>query len=86
MARYSLRISALAEQQLRSIPRNDQVRVLRSVLRLVDDPRPRGCRKLHGSLDTFRIRVGYYRVVYAVEDSQLLVLVVKVGHRKDIYR
>ena len=86
MARYSLRISALAEKQLRAIPRSDQPRLLRSVLRLVDDPRPRGCRKLRGSLDTYRIRVGYYRVVYDIEDGRLLVLVVKLGHRKDIYR
>jgi mRNA interferase RelE/StbE len=86
MARYSLEISPVAEKQLRAIPRDEQLRLLRSIRRLVDDPRPRGCRKLHGSLDTFRIRVGYYRVVYAVEDARLLILVVKLGHRKDIYR
>lgn len=86
MARYSLRISVLAEKQLRAIARDDQARLLRSIRRLVGDPRPRGCRKLHGSLDTYRIRVGYYRVVYAIEDARLLVLVIKLGHRKDIYR
>jgi mRNA interferase RelE/StbE len=86
MANYSLRISALAEKQLRSIPANDQVRVLGSMKRLLADPRPRGCRKLQGSLDTYRIRVGYYRVVYAIEDARLLILVIKLGHRKDIYR
>ena len=86
MARYSLRISALAEKQLRAIPRDDQLRLLRSVLRLVDDPRPRGCRKLQGSLDTYRIRVGFYRVVYIIEEARLVVVVVKLGHRKDIYR
>lgn len=86
MARYSVRITALAEKQLRAIPRADQVRVLRSVAQLADDPRPRGCRKLRDGLDTYRIRVGYYRIVYAVEDAQLIVLVVKLGHRKDVYR
>lgn len=86
MARYSLRISVLAEKQLRAIARDDQARLVRSIRRLVDDPRPRGCRKLHGSLDTYRIRVGYYRVVYAIDDGRLLVLVIKLGHRKDIYR
>lgn len=86
MARYSIRITALAEKQLRAIPQADQVRVLRSVVRLADDPRPQGCRKLRGAPDAYRIRVGHYRVVYAIEDAQLLVLVVKLGRRKDVYR
>lgn len=86
MARYSVRVTALAEKQLRAMPRTDQVRVLRAVVRLADEPRPRGCRKLRDGQDTYRIRVGYYRIVYAVEDSRLLVLVVKLGHRKDVYR
>ena len=84
--KYSLRVSALAEKQLKAMPPDDQTRLLRSILRLSDDPRPRGCRKLHGSLNTYRMRVGYYRIVYAIEDARLLVLVIKLGHRKDIYR
>jgi mRNA interferase RelE/StbE len=84
--KYSLRVSALAEKQLKAVPPDDQARLLRSMRGLSQDPRPRGCRKLHGSLHTYRIRVGYYRVVYSIEDGRLLVLVIKLGHRKDIYR
>ena len=69
-----------------SLQLDDQVRLLRAIRQLVDDPRPRGCRKLHGAVETFRIRVGYYRVVYEIEGSRLVILVLKLGHRKDIYR
>jgi len=86
MARYSLDFSQTAKKQLLSQPRDAQVRLLRAINQLTDEPRPRGCRKLHGSIDTFRIRVGYYRVVYEIEGNQMVVLVVKLGHRKDIYR
>ena len=86
MARYSLDFSRTAKKQLLSQPRDAQVRLLRAINQLTYEPRPRGCRKLHGSMDTFRIRVGYYRVVYEIEGQQMVVLVVKLGHRKDIYR
>ncbi len=86
MAKYRLEISATAERQLRRLPRDDQVRVLRAVMALAKEPRPLGCRKLQGYDDLFRIRVGRYRVIYAIEGRRLVVVVLKLGHRKDVYR
>ena len=86
MAKYRLEISATAERQLRRLPRDDQVRVLRAVMALAKEPRPLGCRKLQGYDVLFRIRVGRYRVIYAIEGRRLVVVVLKLGHRKDVYR
>ena len=86
MATYRIEVSATAERQLRSLPRSDQVRVLRVIQALSADPRPRGCRKLSGHDDVFRVRVGRYRVLYSIENRRLVIIVLKVGDRKDIYR
>jgi len=53
---------------------------------LSDEPRPLGCRKIAGVAGLWRIRVGNYRIVYQIREKELLVLVIKVGHRKDVYR
>jgi mRNA interferase RelE/StbE len=53
---------------------------------LATDPRPPGCEKLAGVADLFRIRVGDYRIIYHIRDEALLVLVVKIGHRREVYR
>lgn len=86
MARYSLEFSGTARKQLLAQSHEVQARLLRAMDELTREPRPRGCRKLHGSLATYRIRVGYYRVVYEIDGDRLVVLVLKLGHRKDIYR
>lgn len=86
MARFKIEVSATAEKQLRKIPRPDQIRVVGVVLKLAENPRPRGCRKLAGYEDVYRIRVGTYRVIYSVERLQVIIVVLKIGHRKDIYR
>lgn len=86
MANYKIEVSATAEKQIRGLGRDDQVRVLRAIQQLATDPRPRGARKLRGYEDVYRIRVGTFRVIYSVESDRLLVIVLKVGHRKDIYR
>ncbi len=86
MARYSVEVSASAEKQLRKLPRSEQIRVLRAVAALAADPRPPGCRKLATYDDVFRIRVGTYRVIYSVETRRVVVVILKVGHRKDVYR
>jgi mRNA interferase RelE/StbE len=85
MKRLEVRISATAEKQLRSAPRADQQRLVTAIRALATTPRPRGCRKLHGYDDVFRIRVGTYRVIYAVHDRQLVVIVLKIGQRQDVY-
>jgi len=86
MATYEIEVSATAERQLRKLPRPDQIRVLRAIQALSRDPRPPGCRKLAGHDDVFRVRIGRYRVLYAIADGRLLVIVLKVGDRKDVYR
>ncbi len=86
MARYSTEISLTAERQLNKLNRDDQRRVVRAILALADDPRPQGSRKLTGYDDVFRIRVGRYRVLYSVSGKKLVIIILKIGHRKDVYR
>ena len=86
MARFEVLIKRSAVKEIESIPRKkDRQRVVRRIGQLADDPRPPGCRKLSGR-DRYRIRQGSYRIVYAIEDERLIVYVVKVGHRRDVYR
>ncbi|MGA7877900.1 MAG: type II toxin-antitoxin system RelE/ParE family toxin [Desulfoferrobacter sp.] len=72
-------------KELKKIPKNDLKKILSRVEQLGNDPRPTGCEKLtvHG---LYRIRQGKYRIVYSIEDNELTVWVIKVGHRKDKYR
>jgi mRNA interferase RelE/StbE len=86
MASYRIEVSATAEKQLRKLRKVDQIRVLRAVQALAIDPRPSGCRKLQGYEDVFRIRVGTYRVLYSIDGRRIIVTVLKVAHRKDVYR
>ncbi len=86
MASYRVEVSATAEKQIRKLGRDDQIRILRAIQRLEAEPQPPGCRRLRGYDDVFRIRVGTYRVLYSVESRRLLVLILKIGQRKDIYR
>ncbi|MBI5545649.1 MAG: type II toxin-antitoxin system RelE/ParE family toxin [Deltaproteobacteria bacterium] len=86
MPSLRVEVSATAERQLRGLPREDQLRVVRAIGRLAEEPHPRGCRKLAGYRDVFRIRVGLYRVLYSVDRAKIVVVILKVGHRKDVYR
>ena len=86
MACHSLEFAARAYRQFAKLDRQAQQRLAPAIDALADDPRPPGCVKLAGADDLYRIRVGAYRVVYAIEDDRLVVLVVKVGHRRDVYR
>ena len=86
MARFEVLIKRSAVKEIESIPRKkDRQHVVGRIRQLADDPRPPGCRKLSGR-DRYRIRRGPYRIVYAIEDERLIVYVVKVGHRRDVYR
>ena len=86
MASYEIEISQTAEKQLKKLPLRDQRRVVVAIVALGDDPIPRGSRKLSGHDDVFRIRVGRYRVIYSVAQRKLIVIVLKIGQRKDVYR
>jgi mRNA interferase RelE/StbE len=83
---YQVIIKPAAEKQLDRLPSKDRRRVVAALATLSDEPRPPGCAKLEGADDLWRIRVGQYRVVYTIRDDKLLVLVVRVAHRKDVYR
>jgi len=83
---YRIEISPRAAREIRALPRQLQVRISARLTALANDPRPPGTKLLSGEEGLYRIRVGDYRVVYAVEDDVLLVLVVKVGHRRDVYQ
>ncbi len=72
-------------KQLRALPLQDFRPVLRQILDLAQQPRPVGVKKLVGSDDAWRIRVGNYRVVYLVDDRADLVTIMRVGHRRDVY-
>lgn len=85
MAKYRLLIKPSAVKEIEAIPlKKDRQRVVERLLKLAENPRPRGCEKLSGQ-DKYRIRQGRYRILYTIKDGKLLVFVVKVGHRKDVY-
>jgi mRNA interferase RelE/StbE len=86
MASYRLEITGSAEKQLARLPHADRVRVARKIVELASVPRPPGCRQLRGQQDVYRIRVGVYRVIYSIEERRIVVVVLKIGHRKDVYR
>lgn len=86
MARYTVEFRRSAEKDLRRLEPAVQRRVLRAAETLADNPRPNGCRKLQGSENAFRIRVGDYRVIYTVDDAVLIVAIERVRHRREVYR
>lgn len=85
MAAYRVLFRESVWKDLRSIPKKELQRILDRVSALGDDPRPPGAEKLTGG-DRYRIRQGRYRIVYSIQDDELTLWVVKVGHRKDVYR
>lgn len=83
---YRVQILPSALKQLEKLPRAQRDRLRRRIRELGNEPRPRGSIKLEGEDDSYRIRVGEYRVIYAIRDDELIVLVLRVGHRRDVYR
>jgi mRNA interferase RelE/StbE len=87
VASYRVLIKPSAAREIEAVDqKKDRQRIVAGIRALADDPRPPGCEKLAGEDDRYRIRVGRYRVIYSVGDGELLVVVVRVGHRKDVYR
>ncbi|BCA56446.1 Plasmid stabilization system protein [Nitrospira sp. KM1] len=82
---YKLVIKKSAERELRTIPKSDLRRITERLRGLADTPRPQGCEKLSGH-DQYRIRQGDYRIIYGIDDEARIVTLVKVGHRREIYR
>ena len=85
MAAYNIYFKKSVEKDFKVIPKKDLVKILERIEALAEDPRPPGCEKLSGQ-QKYRLRQGRYRILYSVQDDELTIWVVKVGHRKDIYR
>ena len=84
--RYSIEFQPAARKAFDNLPRTIQVRIGHSLNALAEEPHPPGSKKLSGKHDIWRLRVGDYRVLYRIESGRLVVLVLKVGRRRDVYR
>jgi mRNA interferase RelE/StbE len=86
VARFSVRIKKSARKELEAIAtKADRVRIVRKIQSLADNPRPAGSQKLSG-LGRYRIRQGRYRILYTIKNAELIVYVIKIGHRRNVYR
>ncbi len=83
---YQIIVSPVAAKSLKSLPRDMKKRIDAKLFALAKKPRPPDAKILHGQHGLLRVRVGDYRIIYKIKDDRLLVLIVKIGHRKDIYR
>lgn len=83
---YRIEFARKAARQFQNLPAAVQKRLKPKIDALAHNPRPRGVKKLEGETDVYRIRVGGYRIIYQVQDKALIVLVVKLGDRKEIYK
>jgi mRNA interferase RelE/StbE len=83
---YEVEITPAAKRQIKKLPNDVQKQVVEKLEELAFKPRPDGVQKLAGSDDLYRVRLGKYRIIYEIQDGLLLVTVVKVKHRKDVYR
>jgi len=86
MAFYKIEWKNSAKKELKKLDRNVIPKIITAVESLASEPHPAGHKKLQGSEHTYRIRTGDYRIVYSIEDQILLIEIIKVGHRKDIYK
>ena len=85
MAAYKIYFKKSVGKDFSGIPKKDLKKILNRIERLAEDPRPPGCEKMTGQ-QRYRLRQGRYRILYSIQDDELTVWVVKIGHRKDIYR
>ena len=85
MAKYKIRIKKTAIKELNNLPPSDLKKIIQRIQSLADDPRPPGCKKLSGE-EKYRIRSGNYRILYMIEDDVLVIYIVKIAHRRDVYR
>lgn len=85
MASYKLLIKPSAAKELEAVPKKDRRRLVARIRKLSGEPRPPGCERLSGH-DLYRVRQENYRVLYTVHDVELVVVVVTIGHRREIYR
>ena len=85
MEKYRLVFKKSVSKDLRLLSKRDIARILKCIRSLAKEPRPQGCEKLSGQ-ERYRVRLGVYRIIYEIQDDVLAVVVVKVGHRREVYR
>jgi mRNA interferase RelE/StbE len=85
MGKYRLAFKKSVAKDLRGIPKKNVGRILQCLKEIADNPRGPGCEKLSGK-ERYRVRQGIYRIIYEIQDDLLVVVVVKIGHRRDVYR
>lgn len=85
MSNYRIEFAPPAERTFKKLARDLQERLGKAIDKLASNPLPNGVKKLSGEVNLFRVRVGDYRIIYQMKSSELIILVVRVGHRKDIY-
>jgi mRNA interferase RelE/StbE len=83
---YRIEFSRKAERQFKTLSKQFQLRLKPKIDALANTPRPRGVEKLKGEDDLYRIRVGDYRIIYQIQDKALVILVIKIGDRKQVYQ
>jgi mRNA interferase RelE/StbE len=83
---YEVYLERAAERDLRRLSEETFHRIVRSIRALAEDPRPAGCRKLTGSENDWRIRIGDYRVIYEIDEGEKVVRVFRIRHRREAYR
>lgn len=83
---YEVRFSSAADRRISKLPRTIRPLIVARAEALADDPRPRGVEKMSGEENAYRVRVGDYRIIYEIHDIALIVVVVRVGHRREVYR
>jgi mRNA interferase RelE/StbE len=85
MAKYNLTYKKSVSKDLRSIPNQDVTRIRMRIEALAENPRPADCKKLSGQ-ERYRVRQGVYRIIYEIRDHELIVTVIKIGHRSSVYK
>lgn len=83
---YEIIIVGAVRRQLKRINRDDKKRILDKIQSLAENPRPHGFKELKGSENLFRVRVGDYRIIYEIQDKILLITILKIGNRREVYR
>ena len=86
--KYQIQITDKILKKLEKLSKQNKNKIAEAINCLIEDPRPSGCKKLKGDIDNikYRIRVGDYRVIYSIKDDILIICIIEVGHRKDVYR
>lgn len=85
MAGFEIFFKESVQKDLRKVPKHKLKRILSRIQKLKDNPRPVGCEKLTGQ-ELYRVRQGIYRIVYSIQDNELTVWVIRIGHRENVYR